>query len=67
MKLGVNTVLFKGVDVKTAMKAIKLAGYDGVELSATETLTRGDVAQVLYRVSKLALEAPGMMVFRMQQ
>ncbi len=34
MKLGVNTVLFKGVDVKTAMKAIKLAGYDGVELSA---------------------------------
>ena len=34
MKLGVNTVLFKGVDVKTAMKAIKAAGYDGVELSA---------------------------------
>ena len=32
MKLGVNTVLFKGVDVKTAMKAIKAAGYDGVEL-----------------------------------
>ena len=26
MKLGVNTVLFKGVDVKTAMKAIKAAG-----------------------------------------
>ena len=36
MKLGVNTVLFKGVDVKTAMKAIKLAGYDGVELSAIQ-------------------------------
>ena len=28
MKLGVNTVLFKGVDVKTAMMAIKAAGYD---------------------------------------
>lgn len=36
MKLGVNTVLFKGVDVKTAMKAIKAAGYDGVELSAIQ-------------------------------
>ena len=36
MKLGVNTVLFKCVDVKTAMKAIKLAGYDGVELSAIQ-------------------------------
>jgi hypothetical protein len=36
VKLGVNTVLFKGVDVKTAMKAIKLAVYDGVELSAIQ-------------------------------
>ncbi len=33
MKLGVNTVLFKGFDVKTAFKQIKLAGYDGAELS----------------------------------
>lgn len=38
MKLGVNTVLFKCVDVKTAMKAIKLAGYDGVELSAIQNM-----------------------------
>ena len=36
MKLGVNTVLFKGVDVKSAMKAIKMAGFDGVELSAIQ-------------------------------
>ena len=36
MKLGVNTVLFKCVDVKSAMKAIKTAGYDGVELSAIQ-------------------------------
>jgi len=34
MKLGVNTVLFKPFPVLEAMKAIKLAGYDGVELSA---------------------------------
>ena len=36
MKLGVNTVLFKCVDVKTAMKAIKMAGFDGVEMSAIQ-------------------------------
>ena len=36
MKLGVNTVLFKGTGVKNAMKAIKAAGYDGVELSAIQ-------------------------------
>ena len=34
MKLGVNTVLFKMLDTRAAMKAVKLAGYDGVELSA---------------------------------
>jgi len=36
MKLGVNTVLFKCVDAKSAMKAIKMAGFDGVELSAIQ-------------------------------
>ena len=34
LKLGVNTVLFKPFTVGEAMKAVKLAGYDGVELSA---------------------------------
>lgn len=34
LKLGVNTVLFKQYTVEEAMKAIKRAGYDGVELSA---------------------------------
>ena len=50
-----------------AAASLTVLAQNGVELSAAETLTRGDVAQVLYRVSKLALEAPGMMVFRMQQ
>ena len=36
MKLGINTVLFKAFDVKTALKAIRLAGYDGAELSAIQ-------------------------------
>lgn len=34
IKLGVNTVLFHGHDLPTAMKHIAMAGYDGVELSA---------------------------------
>ena len=33
IKLGVNSVLFKKYDFATAAKAIKTAGYDGVEIS----------------------------------
>ena len=60
------TVNTEEISSKEAASLMVLA-QNGVELSAAETLTRGDVAQILYRVSKLALEAPGMMVFRMQQ
>lgn len=34
IKLGVNSVLFQGHDLATAMRHIAWAGYDGVELSA---------------------------------
>jgi sugar phosphate isomerase/epimerase len=34
IKLGVNTVLFGGHDLATAMKHVAWSGYDGVELSA---------------------------------
>lgn len=34
IKLGVNSVLFQGLDLATAMKHIAWAGYDGIELSA---------------------------------
>lgn len=40
---------------------------NGVALTAGQTLTRGQVAQVMYRVSHLALDAPGLAVIRMQQ
>jgi sugar phosphate isomerase/epimerase len=36
IKLGVNSVLFNGHDLDTAMKHIAWAGYDGVELSAIQ-------------------------------
>ena len=34
IQLGVNTVLFKAFSLREAARAIKLAGYDGMELSA---------------------------------
>lgn len=34
IRLGVNSVLFQGLDLATAMKHIAWAGYDGIELSA---------------------------------
>jgi len=34
IRLGVNSVLFGGFDFATAAKHIKMAGYDGVEMSA---------------------------------
>ena len=34
IKLGVNTVLFGGQDLATAMRHVAWAGYDGVEISA---------------------------------
>ena len=37
----------------------------GICLDANESLTRGQVAQVLYQVSQLAVNAPGMAVIRM--
>ena len=43
LQLGINTVLFKAVDVKTAFKAIKLAGYDGCELSAIQGMCEHSV------------------------
>lgn len=34
IKIGVNSVLFAGVDYKTAAEHIALSGYDGIEISA---------------------------------
>ena len=36
IKLGVNSVLFGGFDFATAARHIKMAGYDGIEISAIQ-------------------------------
>ena len=52
-------------DRATACLAV-MAEY-GVALEGAAPMTRADVAQTLYQISKLAPNAPGMAVFRMQQ
>ena len=39
MKLGANSVLFGGYDMKTAFEQIARAGYDGIEVSAIEGMS----------------------------
>lgn len=39
---------------------------NGIHMNAADPLTRSDVAQVMYQVSQLAINAPGVAVFRMQ-
>ncbi len=50
-----------------AVSSLTVMAENGVALDATAPMTRADAAQVLYQVSYLALEAPGMSVFRIQQ
>ena len=57
-----------GEDVPTwAAASLTVMEQNGVALQANAPLTRADAACVLYQVSKLALEAPGLTVIRMQQ
>jgi len=50
-----------------AAASVTVMADNGIDLTGVEMLTRGDAAMVLYQASRLALEAPGMAVFRMQQ
>lgn len=50
-----------------ASTSITVMADNGIALTAEETLTRADVAQVLYQASLLAVDAPGTTVLRMQK
>jgi sugar phosphate isomerase/epimerase len=39
MQLGANSVLFGGYDMETAFKYVAMAGYDGIEISAIDTMS----------------------------
>ncbi len=50
-----------------AAASITVMKENGIILSGEEPITRGQLSQVLYQVNQLALDAPGMAVFRMQK
>ena len=50
-----------------AATSLAVMAANGVELNAAAQLTRGEVAQMLYQVSRMAVGAPGMMVFAVQE
>ena len=49
-----------------AADSLSVMAENGIVLDANASLTRGEVADTLYQVSRLAPSAPGMAVFRMQ-
>lgn len=55
-------------DIPTwAAASLTVLAENGLALNANAPMTRADVAETLYQVSILALEAPGMAVFRINQ
>ncbi len=64
MKLGVNSVLFSGYDLKTAIRYIKFCGYDGIELSSivgmvehlTDTASDAELAEIRKMVEEVGLD-----------
>ena len=49
-----------------AAPSLTVLNDNGVALEAAAELTRADIAQVLYQISILSIDAPGTAVFRMQ-
>ena len=49
-----------------AATSLAVMAANGLELEASAPLTRGEVAQMMYSVSRISVGAPGMMVFSMQ-
>ena len=49
-----------------AAESLQVMAQNGIVLSATQPLSRGELAQMMYQVSHLAEDAPGMAVIRMQ-
>ena len=55
-------------DIPTwAAASLTVLAQNGLVLDANAPMTRADVAETLYQVSILSLEAPGMSVFRIQK
>ena len=47
-------------------EAVAVMAENGIELQTEEAVTRAQGAKLLYKVSALSVDAPGMAVLRMQ-
>ena len=50
-----------------AATSVAVMAANGIELQPDAALTRGEVSKILYQVSRMAIGAPGTMVFNMQK
>jgi len=70
MKLGANSVLFGGYDMRTAFETIAMAGYDGIEVSAIDGMSEHLVLdrwqQIAAEVKRLARDY-GLELLAMEQ
>jgi hypothetical protein len=68
MDLAVSTCTMDGLTEEGedawAETAIAVMAENGIALTAQENLTRGQVAELLYQVSQLAKEAPGLKMYQ---
>lgn len=49
-----------------AAVSVTAMNENGIDLAANKPLTRGELAMALYQVSRIAIDAPGLAVFRLQ-
>ena len=50
-----------------AATSLAVMAQNGMELEADAAMTRGEIANVLYQVSRMAVGAPGTVVFNLQK
>ena len=56
-------VLYENAE-QWAVAAVSVMNENGISLTADQVLTRGEMAQILYQVSKMAQDAPGLQMYR---
>jgi len=67
MDLAVLTVAVDGksdTENHWAAAAVTVMNENGIDLSLTDTLTRGEVAMLLYQISKMTASAPGLQMYQ---
>lgn len=67
LDLAAETVVADEAVPVWAQQAVSTLSSYGIQLSASEPLNRGQAAEIMYRVSQLKKEAPGMTVLRAAQ